>query len=82
MTAPNNKPITQEQLDRFQAYKAENATWGNLHHVLADKNVGDKHVLQSMEFSARLGNKEGYELGDLLLTMSKSQRHKIAKTVM
>lgn len=81
VTAPINKPIPQEQLDKFKAYKAKNPTWGSLHHVLVNKNVGDKHVLQAMELACRHGDLTAYELGDNLLNMSKSQRHKIAKTV-
>ena len=80
MTAPNNKPLTVEDSHRFADYYKANKGWSNLHIVLDDKNVKDKHVAACMEFAAGEGDNEGYYLAELLLGMSKSQRMKLAKT--
>lgn len=81
MTAPTNKPIKQEQLDKFKAYYAKNPTWGSLHIVLDDQNVKDSDVLQCLEFAMEKDDVEGVELGRILLQMSKSQRLKLSRQV-
>jgi hypothetical protein len=80
MTAPNNKPMSLEEKTRFTNYYKEKGSWGNLHIVLDDKNVKDKHVAACMEFAEKSGDEEGYNLADILRTMSKSQRLKLANT--
>lgn len=79
MTAPINKPITQEQLDRFKAYKERNSGWGHLDLVLGNSNAQRKHVLKAMLTCAENVDKEGWELGKILLNMSKTQRHKLVR---
>jgi hypothetical protein len=74
MTAPNNKPLTHEQLIRFSRYYESNPTWGPLHIVLEDGNVKDSDVQYCIEAAERKGDKEGAELAKILLTQSKSQR--------
>ena len=80
MTAPKNKPLPIEDSRRFADYFKANNGWSNLHIVLADKNVKDKHVAACMECAAGEGDNEGYKLSEILLTMSKSQRLKLANT--
>lgn len=82
MTAPINKPITKEQLDRFKAYKKKNCGWGHLHLVLGNLNIQDKHVEFCGEMAAKNSDEEGCYLASLLKTMSKSQRIKLSKTVL
>lgn len=79
MTAPINKPITQEQLNRFKAYKEKNSEWGHLHLVLGNLNVQDKHVEFCGEMAAKHSDEEGCYLVDVLKNMSKSQRHKLVR---
>ena len=80
MTAPNNKPLTMEEKTRFANYFKANNGWGNLHMVLGNKNVKDKHVTDCLNHAAKFGDEEGYKLSEILLTMSKSQRLKLANT--
>lgn len=79
MTAPNNKPITQEQLDNFIRYKNHNKGWGNLHTVLANQNVKDSDVEFCMNQADKVGDHQGYALCKILMGMSKSQRLKLAR---
>lgn len=76
MTAPNNKPLSQEDKARFAAYKGT-----SLHLVLNNNNVKDGHVEHCIQTAARHGDQEGYELGLILRGMSKSQRLKLARSL-
>ena len=82
MTAPNNKPITQEQLDNFKYYKDKNPSWGSLHIVLCDQSIKDADVTYCMNEAERIGDHEGYALAKILLTMSKSQRLKLSRRML
>lgn len=80
MTAPSAKITVPEVIDRFKAYHKEHLVWGSLHIVLSDFNVTDEDVQWCIEHADKTGDTEGAALGRILLTMSKSQRHKLART--
>lgn len=79
MTAPNNKPITKEQHDRFVEYRMKYPTWGALKPVLDGFSNKDHHVQSCIEVAQAWGDVEGEALARILLTMSKSQRLKLAR---
>lgn len=74
MTAPNNKPVSPEDLVRFEAYHQEHPAWGSLHNVLEDGNIKDSHVQWCIDHAEKKGDTEGAYLGKVLLGLSKSQR--------
>lgn len=77
MTAPTNKPLTQEQLDRFRSYLNKHLTWGSLHIVLDDTNVRDSDVQYCIQYAEEQGDVEGAALARILLSMSESQRMRL-----
>ncbi|MCY1280715.1 hypothetical protein D9M68_19050 [compost metagenome] len=79
MTAPSAKITVPEVFERFREYYLSNPAWGSLHIVLADDNVLDHHVEWTIEYAEEEGDKEGAELGKILLQMSKSQRLKLSR---
>jgi hypothetical protein len=75
-----NKPsVTPELLERFKAYHRDNGAWGSLHIVLDDNNLKDSNVRFCVKFANEEGDSEGEALAEILLTMSKTQRGKIAR---
>jgi len=78
MTAPNNKPVPKELMDRFRAYHDKNSTWGSVHIVLDDGNIRDHHCQSCVDYAKETGDAEGQFLAEQLLKMSKSQRYKVA----
>jgi len=74
MTAPNNKPVSDEDLARFSDYRDKEPTWGVMHIVLEDQNVTDADVQHCIKSAERDNDAEGLYLSKLLLGMSKSQR--------
>ncbi|MNB58588.1 hypothetical protein D3C87_598700 [compost metagenome] len=78
MTAPSATITVPEVIERFAAYHMDYPVWGSLHIVLEDFNVDNHHVEWCIEYAIKEGDKEGEELGKILLQMSKSQRLKIA----
>jgi hypothetical protein len=78
------KPTIPEVLPLFVAYhqKPENGAWGySLHGVLADGNIGDENVRYAIEDAEQLGDMDAKKLGEILLSMSKTQRRKIRYAV-
>jgi hypothetical protein len=71
------KPTVPEVLPLAIAYHAQHPVWGNLHIVLEDGNVADKHVLFCAEKAAEVDDHEGLHLARLLLRMSKTQRTRL-----
>lgn len=55
----------------------ENGCGGSLHNVLDDGNISDRDILFCLDEAKKNGDKEGIELANLLLKMSKTQRKKI-----
>lgn len=82
MTAPFNKPISTDDLERFKAYKLANPTWGIFHVVLEDKNVENKHVDTAAQKAYIAKDREAHHLANVLRGMSKSQRLKLARQVL
>lgn len=80
MTAPSATITVPEVIDRFKAYHLDHPVWHSLHCVLEDFNVDDHHVIEAIKYANKEGDREGEELGNILLQMSKSQRLKIAHT--
>lgn len=79
MTAPNNKPVSGEDLIRFANYLSKNPAWGSLHIVLDDNNIKDSHVQWCIDHARDTGDAEGEYLGKVLLTLSKSQRYNLPR---
>jgi hypothetical protein len=73
------KPTIPEVIDRFAAYyrRPGNGAWGSLHVVLDDGNVEDQFVRFCINVALEEGDIEGAALGEILLTMSKTQRAKL-----
>lgn len=53
---------------------------GSLHIVLDDYNVDDHHVQFCIDHATSRGDGEGRRLGEVLLSMTKTQRLEIAKS--
>lgn len=79
--ATGKKPSIREFVDRFNAYYKLNPTWGSLHIVLDDGNVRDDDVRFCRTYAIEHSDPEGSELANILLSMSKTQRRKIAATI-
>jgi len=79
----HGKPNIPDVLDRFVDYysKPENNVWGSLHIVLDDLNVGDDSVRWVIEHAREHGDEDGVRLGEILLTMSKTQRKRLPVVV-
>ena len=80
MTAPTRQPVAREIFDRFRAYHQlpGNAAWGSLHAVLEDGNWRNSSVAFCIEQATLTRDEEGKFLAEQLLTMSITQRIKIA----
>jgi hypothetical protein len=74
-----DKPTVPEVMPLVRAYyaKEENGAGGSLHIVLDDGNVEDSSVEFCIEEAEKRGDKDGVELGKILLRMSKTQRNKL-----
>lgn len=70
-----------EVLPHFVSYYKNNCAWGSLHIVLSDGNVKDDNVKFCIGYAEQVGDAEGKRLAEILLTMSKTQRGKIPKSV-
>ena len=81
MTAPNNQPLSKEAFNRFKAYQQQqhfNNGSSCFHIVLENKNIKDSHVQFCRELAVKRNDQEALELADILLSLSKSQRLKLA----
>jgi len=66
-------------VERFRAYLETHGAWGSLHVALEDGNVDDTSVRWCKAWACKEGDTEGEALADVLLTMTKTQRLKIAQ---
>lgn len=82
MTAPNNKPLSKENLDRFKAYRTLHQGWGNLNLVLGDQKIKNQDVTACRLRCEERNDQEGALLADVLMGLSKSQRIKLSTQVM
>lgn len=81
MSAPNNKPLSKEWLQRFKDYNRRNHGWKSLHLVLGNLNVHDGHVAFCKMMAKQGMDWEGHELCIVLEGLSKSQRIKLARSI-
>ena len=72
------KPTIPQVIDRFRAYHQQHGAWGSLHIVLSDGNHEDSSVTFCAEFAREKGDIAGEDLARILLTMSRTQRGRIA----
>jgi hypothetical protein len=73
-----DKPLVPEVAQKIKAYLSipGNEIGGNLHLVLQNGNIQDKHVLFCKQQATESGDSMAAELADTLLKMSKTQRLK------
>jgi len=73
------KPTVPEVLPLFETYYAKpgNSVGGSLHIVLDDANIQDVYVKYCIELAKEQNDEDGVRLGNILLTMSKTQRLKL-----
>lgn len=73
--------VTPDLLARFRAYheRKGNSVWGSLHVVLDDLNTQDCFVQGCLDDARKNGDDEGAELATILLSLSRTQRAKIAR---
>ena len=68
-----------EVLEKVWAYRdAGNISGGSLHIVLDDGNIDRQDIEYCIQEAKSDGDKEGAEIGETLLLMSKTQRKKVA----
>lgn len=74
------KPTVPDVLPLVHAYYAKpgNSVGGNLHLVLEDANVDDRHVAFCLKVAEDAHDDDGAAIARLLLRMSRTQRIRIA----
>lgn len=74
------KPTVPEVLPKVKAYLKlpGNIIGGSLHAYLDDGNTKESDIRWCLEYAQERGDKEGIELAEILLRMSRTQRIKIA----
>lgn len=75
LTVPDVLPLVEEYYR-----KPGNGVGGNLHIVLDDYNIQNRHIEFCLKEAQVAGDEDGIRIARLLLKMSKSQRLKICKT--
>ncbi len=67
-------------LARFRAYRDNGNEYsgGSLHIMIADGNFASSHIRECIVWAKQFNDREGQELAELLLQMSRTQRRKIA----
>lgn len=65
-------------LAKVYCAKPGNGAGGNLHLVLGNGNVNDNHVRFCLDQAKAAGDPDGVELATKLLSMTRTQRHKVA----
>ena len=77
------KPTVPEVLPLAITYYAKpgNGAGGNLHIVLDDDNIDDEHIQFCLDLCTSESDKDGIELCNKLLRMSKTQRRKVCRLV-
>lgn len=71
-------PEVQPLVDAYYA-KPGNEAGGALHIVLDDHNVDDDSIRYCVDRARERGDLDGVRLGEKLLSMSKTQRLKVAR---
>lgn len=75
------RPSIPDVKERFAAYLQTHPAWGSLHVVLDDGNVETHFVYSCLERAIETDDLEGYELAKILMTMSKTQRLKLGRSI-
>lgn len=65
----------------FAAYHEDHSTWGSLHLVLEDGNLGDDHMQFCIQYAAENGDAIGCVLGRMLAKMSVEERDALSRRV-
>jgi hypothetical protein len=78
MRADSERLSVPDILPKVRAYMDKHPTGGSLHIVLEDQNVRDSDIQFCIDYAEGKGDAEGAEIGRALLSMSKTQRLKIA----
>ncbi len=75
-----NKPTIPEVLPLIKEYleKDSNSAGGSLHILIEDGNTRDSDIEFCIEWAKSKGDEDGIKLGEILLSMSRTQRGKIA----
>ena len=75
------KPSIPDVIERFRAYHKlpQNCVWGSLHVILDDGNFSDGSVRYCLQHATEKRDTEGIELAKILLSMSFTQRKKLAR---
>lgn len=76
-----NRPSIPDVRARFAAYLQTHPAWGSLHVVLDDGNIEDCFVRYCLDRAVEMNDAEGIELAIILLTMSKTQRLKLGRSI-
>lgn len=74
MTIDAARPTIPDVVRIFADYFEDNPTWGSLHVVLDDGNVGDDSIKHCIDVAREANDAAGLVLGRTLLTLSKTQR--------
>ncbi len=72
-----SKPTIPEVLDRFLAYRVAHSDWRSLRVFLGDGEFSEDAVVACSVRAIEAGDTEGYDLSQILLQMSKTQRKKL-----
>lgn len=70
-------PSISDVVERFREYNKLYPLWGSIHIVMEDGNVRDSDVLFCSGYAKTKMDQEGFELSEILLSMSKTQRLKL-----
>lgn len=82
MASIGDRPtLTPELYARFAAYFRVYPAWGSLHTVLDDSNLETVHVKAAVKWALSDGDVEGEALARILLTLTTSQRGRVASRV-
>jgi hypothetical protein len=75
------RPTVPAVLPLVRAYgsRPQNASGGSLHIVLEDGNVSDADIRWCRDVAAECGDADGVVLAEVLLSMSRTQRRKLAR---
>lgn len=71
-------PVSEEFKVRLKQYCMDHGGYGSLHMVLSGRNVEDSQVLWTVGHCIHRGDHEARWLSKQLLTMSRTQRLKMA----
>jgi len=73
-----SRPTVPDVIERFRSYHRGNPVWGALHVILEAGNFRDKDCRWCAAHAREIGDSEGEALAETLLTMSQTQRRRIA----